>query len=380
MEQSPHDSASGDPPPTAVPAQLPLVTYSVIAICTLIFLLFFGAQGGNQQTLSDVLAPANFQIWHGAVWGLVTSAFVHVAFWHLLFNMMWAHDFGRVLEPEMGGARYLSFIVTTAAVASGWQLLVSGQTGIGYSGVVYAMFGYLLARRASHPAYAAILTPRTTQWMLGWLVLCFVLTLAKVWSVANAAHVGGLAAGYVAGLLLERRERRGLLIVGSAILLAGAVLSCCYVPWSDDWPARAWLHEFDVQRRGAHRGDAKSQAAYGSMLMSWPESRAEGLVFLRRAAEAGNADGMNGLAWWLAVAREDKLRNGSEAVRWAEKAYRAAPNPTVADTLAAAYAEADRWGEAVALQQRCSEAADSDTQKPMLERLELYKKHEKWRE
>jgi len=115
--------------------------------------------------------------------------------------------------------------------------------------------------------------------------------------------------------------------------------------------------------------------------MTWPESRAEGLTFLRRAAESGNLDGMNGLAWWLAVAREDELRNGSEAVRWAEKAYHATPNPMVADTLAAAYAEADRWDEAVALQLRCAaEAEGAGTQKPMLDRLELYKKHEKWRE
>ena len=92
---------------------------------------------------------------------------------------------------------------------------------------------------------------------------------------------------------------------------------------------------------------------------------------------------MNGLAWWLATAPEDAIRNGAEAVRWAEKVYKLTPTPEAADTLAAAYAESDRWDEAIALQ----EAAVRDVPKSSTEyvrdfgeRLERYKKHQKWRE
>jgi hypothetical protein len=43
---------------------------------------------------------------------------------------------------------------------------------------------------------------------------------------------------------------------------------------------------------------------------------------------------MNGLAWWLATAPEDTIRNGAEAVRWAEKkAY----------NLSAPLSRRDRW-------------------------------------
>lgn len=356
----------------------PYVTYAVIALCVVVFALF-NLPGQSSTALSDALAPNNIQIWHGAVWGLVTSAFVHVAFWHLLFNLMWARDLGRLLEPDMGARRYLGFILAAAIVSSGWQLLASGSTGIGYSGVVYALFGYVLARRHSRPAYTAMLD-RTMGWMLGWLVLCIVLTWTGVWLVGNGAHVSGLAFGFLVGGALEHPSWRKPAIGVGSLMLAGVVLSCTYMPWSEDWQAREWLRDFHQQRQRAEGGDARSQAHHGSALMQWSETRKEGLAWLRRAADAGNPEGMNGLAWWLAVAREDELRDGDQAVEWAEKAYRADPSPGVADTLAAAYAENDRWDEAISTQQRAIAQSTPAERKQFLDHLEAYRKHQKWRE
>jgi protein O-mannosyl-transferase len=63
-----------------------------------------------------------------------------------------------------------------------------------------------------------------------------------------------------------------------------------------------------------------------------------------------NADPLNNLAWVLAASSNDKIRNGAEAVRLAERAcelthYREA---VFVATLAAAYAECGRFPEAVA--------------------------------
>jgi membrane associated rhomboid family serine protease len=374
-----------EPPPEAAPVRVerapgprPYVTYAVIALCVVVFLLFI-LPGQPFPALSDALAPDGVQVWHGAVWGLLTSAFVHVAFLHLLFNLLWARDLGSLLEPDMGTIRYLGFILAAAVVSSGWQLLVSDGTGIGYSGVVYALFGYVLGRRGSRPAYDAMLS-RTVGWMLGWLVLCIVLTWTGAWRVGNGAHVAGLAFGFLVGSALERPAWRKPAIALVGLMLVGVVLSCAYMPWSDAWQQRVVFRQIELQRRAAQAGDPDAQWRHGSMLMAWTETRSEGLEWLRKSAEAGNPHGMNGLAWFLAVAREDKLRDGDQAVKWGEKAYRAQSIPEYADTLAAAYAEVERWDDAIATQEGAIAGIPADQRKPYAERLELYKKREKYRE
>jgi membrane associated rhomboid family serine protease len=359
------------------------VNATVIAVCIGIFLVLNLGGEPLQSTALRVLAPSPFAIWTGSVWGLVTSAFVHLAWWHILFNLLCARDFGRVVEPDMGAARYAGFILAAAVVASGWELLVSAATGIGYSGVVYAVVGFMLARRSARPAYQAILNRRTILWLLGWLVFCIVLTMANVAAIGNAAHIAGLAFGYLVGLVAAGGRRRPWAIAGLACLIAGVGLACSYMPWSPAWTVRSELRQFDEWRRRAEAGDPNAQGLYGSLLASMPKEREQGLRWLRRAAEAGDASGANGLAWWLATAPEDSLRNGAEAVRWAEKAYKLRPSPEAADTLAAAYAEAERWDDAIAMQEsavRDLRAERAEYVALFRERLQRYRQHQKWRE
>lgn len=77
---------------------------------------------------------------------------------------------------------------------------------------------------------------------------------------------------------------------------------------------------------------------------------AEALALHREALRIGaSPETLNNFAWFLATARDARLRDGVEAVRLAELAARP-PNdarPEFLDTLAAAYAEAGRFPEAV---------------------------------
>ena len=358
------------------------ITAVIIGICVVNFLLLNLSAEPLKQAILRILAPPPFLIWGGAVWGLATSAFVHLAWWHILFNMLCARDFGRAVEPDMGARRYVGFVLAAAVVGSGWELLASATTGIGFSGVVFALFGFMLARRRSRPAYQAILTRRTIISLLGWLILCFVLTAANVVPIANAGHLGGLAFGYLVGRFVEGTRRR-LVMAGLACLGLGVVTATVYMPWSITWQVRGVTRQIDEWRRAAEAGDARAQGIYGSVLAYWPTERSQAMPWLRRSAEAGDPVGMNGLAWWLATAPEDSLRNGEEAVRRAEKVYRLTPTPEAADTLAAAYAETDRWDEAIALQKSAvRDVPSSNTQyvREFGDRLERYQKHQKFRQ
>jgi len=66
-------------------------------------------------------------------------------------------------------------------------------------------------------------------------------------------------------------------------------------------------------------------------------------------AEPLSVEALNNLAWILATSGDDSVRNGVEAVRFAEKACQQTQNndATTLGTLAAAYAEAGRFAEAV---------------------------------
>ena len=71
------------------------------------------------------------------------------------------------------------------------------------------------------------------------------------------------------------------------------------------------------------------------------------------------AGGLNNLAWALAASSDDELRNGAEAVRLAEQACELTHygDPLFIGTLAAAYAEAGRFPEAVTAAEKAEQLA-----------------------
>jgi TPR repeat protein len=105
----------------------------------------------------------------------------------------------------------------------------------------------------------------------------------------------------------------------------------------------------------AQMGDVPAQAICGTMMVQTSDFRTYGMRLLERAANAGDVDAMNNLAWCYATNRWSGWRNGPEAVRLAEEAcaLTAYENPNLLDTLAAAYAEQGQYERAVAIE-RCA--------------------------
>jgi hypothetical protein len=93
----------------------------------------------------------------------------------------------------------------------------------------------------------------------------------------------------------------------------------------------------------------------------------------------------NNLAWILATASDDRLRDGAEAIRLAEPLCRdaATAGANYFDTLAAAYAEAGRFDEAISVAQTALEMAsaaqEADTAEKIRSRLELYRARRPYR-
>jgi tetratricopeptide (TPR) repeat protein len=77
--------------------------------------------------------------------------------------------------------------------------------------------------------------------------------------------------------------------------------------------------------------------------------------------DANSIEALNNLAWILATSRDDSVRNGADAVRLAERACELTQrkNPVMLGTLAAAYAEAGRFDDAVKTATDAANLADA---------------------
>jgi len=105
---------------------------------------------------------------------------------------------------------------------------------------------------------------------------------------------------------------------------------------------------------------------------------------LRTCPDAPGA--MNNLAWTLATSEEARLRDGVQAVKYAERAcelthYR---ETIMVGTLAAAYAEAGRFDEAISTAQKACALASESGEQELLQKnqelLALYRKHQPYHE
>ena len=99
-----------------------------------------------------------------------------------------------------------------------------------------------------------------------------------------------------------------------------------------------------------------------------------------------SAEILNNLAWLLSVCPDARVRNGAQAVKYAQRACELTHNQqTVAlGTLAAAYAEAGQFDDAIATAQKACALASQQGQAELLRRnqelLELYHRHQAYHE
>ena len=96
-----------------------------------------------------------------------------------------------------------------------------------------------------------------------------------------------------------------------------------------------------------------------------------------------NASALSGLAWFRATCPDASLRNGKEAIRMSMRACELMgwKEPGAISTLAAAYAEAGDFNQAVKYQLQASNMASEygPVLKEERERLTLYRDHKPWR-
>jgi GlpG protein len=204
----------------ARPRPTPL-TWGLIALCVAVGLLTELGDAKNTVAILTIADPrlpvqVSFLPLFGTAipwlalplsepWRLVTPVLVHFGIIHILFNMLWLRDLGRIIEAAHG-ARYLAVFVLVCAVISNVAQYEIGQRPMfaGMSGVVYGLLGMVWLRGRLDPWVGYGLSSSTMQFMLIWFVLGFV----GDFGIANWCHLFGLLVGVAWALLANKLARR----------------------------------------------------------------------------------------------------------------------------------------------------------------------------
>jgi len=133
----------------------------------------------------------------GQVWRLVTALFLHGNLMHIFLNMMALLGLGRVTEALFGWQRTLFFYIVAGVVGNIASTIYSPHVlSIGASGAIMGLAGVLLAASVKNwkmfgPLGSSLLRSVAFILIVGFLLRNY---------IDNAAHIGGLLAGFVMAL------------------------------------------------------------------------------------------------------------------------------------------------------------------------------------
>lgn len=191
-------------------------TIYIIAVCFLMFLV--------EVALSRSLELSNYAVLHlgalygdwvfaGQWWRMLTSVFLHGGILHVVLNMWALFNLGILAELLYGRRNYIILFLLCglggSALSITWH---PHQLGVGASGAIFGIAGALLPalKFQKNPRVAAAL--RGSYRSIGLFVIYNLLFGAAVPFIDNAAHLGGLITGVVAGYFLPSytvEEERG---------------------------------------------------------------------------------------------------------------------------------------------------------------------------
>ena len=205
----------------------PVVTYFIISLCVLVFLMQLGSQsyktgqlfysyglipsvlmGHNQLPMDLYAVPAFVTIF--------SSMFMHGGFMHIIGNMLYMWIFADNIEDDLGPSKFIIFYLLSGIGAAMTQVLIDTHSQVPMVGASGAIGGVLGAYLINHPkAKVLVLIPFgffsqlikiKALYVLGfWFILQFI---SSGGGVAYAAHIGGFVSGMILILFFNKKIKR----------------------------------------------------------------------------------------------------------------------------------------------------------------------------
>lgn len=133
----------------------------------------------------------------GQWWRLVTAGFLHGGLLHILMNSWALYDLGAQVEEAYGTSRFLLFYLASSVAGFLASSFWSRALSIGASAALFGLIGAMIAygQRNRGTLMGMALKSAYARWAV------FALLFSLMPGIDMAAHVGGLAGGFVLGYL-----------------------------------------------------------------------------------------------------------------------------------------------------------------------------------
>ena len=186
--------------PVSVPRTRPLVTYTLLVITIIIFLL----QSASEYIFGyDLVAglgmKVNELILEGQYWRLFTPMFLHGSILHLGFNMYALYIFGPGLERYYGHGRFILLFVLSGFAGNVFSFTFSASNSLGSS---TAIFGLLAAEGVflylNQKVFGGV-ARRALNNIIMIAVVNLIIGLSP--GIDNWGHMGGLLGGAIFAFL-----------------------------------------------------------------------------------------------------------------------------------------------------------------------------------
>lgn len=172
----------------------PIVTYSLIFICILVFILMYVLGNGSTDNYTLLVFGANVDTLtkNGDYYRLFTSMFLHIGILHLLCNMYSLYIIGKEVENVFGKVKYLIIYLLSGIAGSILSLAFNHNTiCAGASGAIFGLLGALLYFGYYYRTYLGVTLTRS---IIPVIVLNLIIGFTSS-GIDNAAHIGGLVGG-----------------------------------------------------------------------------------------------------------------------------------------------------------------------------------------
>lgn len=209
--------------------RIPFVTYSLIAVSVVIYLLMGVFTGGWISPSGEALVRFGsdygpMTLYRGEWWRMLTCSFVHIGIIHLAFNMYVLYQVGPFLERLYGRSLFFLLYVGSAFTGSLLSLGMNPfQISAGASGAIFGLFGavlgFYLCFRSTLPRkmFSSIASDAG-------IFIVFNLIFGLQAGIDNWAHLGGLFGGFFFGFAaavapnMESGKRRISVLIRGSIL------------------------------------------------------------------------------------------------------------------------------------------------------------------